>query len=155
MKQFTNCLLAGLFCVASLMSCDALTGKEIARATFTNVSTPEKLEYKSTLIKLEKGEKIWFWTEMNLEYDGSLKLEFLVQFAKTMGLPSIRLNPLQKDISINETKMVVGNHVSWSFSGRIGSFEAPVAANYDMGTLLLSSDNPTLKLKKAVLVFKK
>ena len=155
MLTLTYRLLAGLFCVATLISCDAFMGKEVARATFTEVVNPAKPEYQSVQLQLTKGEKIRFWTEMDLEYDGILGLEFEVAFAKTLNINPLRLNALEKDVSMGEVKTVVGEHTKWRFSGRIGSFEVPVAGNYDIGVMLLSSNNPTLKLKKAVLVFKK
>lgn len=141
--------------LAGLVCCDALTGKEVGRNTFAAVSTPEKTEYKRTNLTLAKGEKIQFWADMDIAYDGPLELEFFVQLPKALGLPSRRLDPLHSSLTVGEVKTVVGEHTSRSFSGRMGSFEAPAAGEYDFGTLLLSSDNPTLQIKKADLVFKK
>ena len=141
--------------LAGLASCDALTGKEVGRNTFTAVSTPEKTEYQRTKLTLAKGEKIQFWADMDIAYDGQLELEFFVQLPKAMGIPSQRLDPLHTSLTVGEVKTVMGEHTNRSFSGRMGSFEAPTAGEYDFGTLLLSSDNPTLQIKKADLVFKK
>jgi hypothetical protein len=145
-------LLLGL---AGLASCDALTGKEVGRNTFAAVSAPEKLNYQRTKLTLAKGEKIQFWADMDIAYDGPLELEFFVQLPKALGIPSQRLDPLHTSLTVGEVKTVVGEHTTRSFSGRMGSFEAPAAGEYDFGTLLLSSGNPTLQIKKADLVFKK
>jgi hypothetical protein len=144
-----------LLSLAGLASCDALTGKEVGRTTFTAVSTPEKMVYQRTKLKLAKGEKIQFWADMDISYDGPLELEFFVQLPKELGLPPQRLDPLHTSLTVSEVKTVVGEHTTRSFSGRMGSFEAPATAEYDFGTLLLSSDNATLQLKKADLVFRK
>jgi hypothetical protein len=141
--------------LVSLTACDALTGKEVGRNAFTAVSTPEKMVYQRTKLTLAKGEKIQFWADMDITYDGPLELEFFVQLPKTLGLPSQRLDPLHTSLTVGEVKVVVGEHTTRSFSGRMGSFEAPAAGEYDFGTLLLSSGNPTLQIKKADLVFKK
>lgn len=140
--------------LAGLVSCDALTGKEIGRSTFTAVATPGKMLHQRMKLKLAKGEKIQFWADMDVAYDGPLELEFFVQLPKALGLPSQRLDPLHTSLTVGEVKTVVGEHTTRRFSGRMGSFEAPVTAEYDFGTLLLSSDNATLQLKKADLVFK-
>jgi hypothetical protein len=147
--------LALALSLAGLISCDALTGKEVGRNTFAGVSTPEKMAYQRMKLKLAKGEKIQFWADMAIAYDGPLELEFFVQLPKTLGLPSQRLDPLHTSLTVGEVKTVVGEHTTRSFSGRMGSFEAPAAGEYDFGTLLLSSGNPTLQIQKANLVFKK
>jgi hypothetical protein len=153
LRHYQNtALLLGL---AGLASCDALTGKEVGRNTFAAVSTPEKLTYQRTKLTLAKGEKIQFWADMDIAYDGPLELEFFVQLPKALGIPSQRLDPLHTSLTVGEVKTVVGEHTTRSFSGRMGSFEAPATGEYDFGTLLLSSGNPTLQIKKADLVFKK
>ena len=138
-----------------MVSCDALTGKEAGRNAFTAVSTPEKLAYQRTKPTLAKGEEIQFWADMGVAYDGPLELEFFVQLPKLLGIPSQRLDPLHTSLTVGEVKTVVGEHTNRSFNGRMGSFEAPAAGEYNFGTLLLSSGNPTLQIKKADLVFKK
>lgn len=92
---------------------------------------------------------------MDIAYDGPLELEFFVQLPKALGLPSQRLDALRPTLTVGEVKTVVNEHTTRSFSGRMGSFEAPATAEYNFGALLLSSGNPTLQLKKADLVFKK
>lgn len=141
--------------LTGLVSCDALTGKEVGRATFTAVATPEKMAYQTTKLKLTKGEKIQLWADMNIAYDGPLELEFFMQLPKALGLPSQRLDALHTNLTVGEVKTVVNEHTTRSFSGRMGSFEAPATAEYNFGTLLISSNNPTLQIKKADLVFKK
>jgi hypothetical protein len=155
MLHATHRKLALVLSLAGLVSCDALTGKEVGRNTFATVSTPEKMVYQRMKLKLAKGEKIQFWADMDIAYDGPLELEFFVQLPKALGIPSQRLDPLHTSLTVGEVKTVVGEHTNRSFSGRMGSFEAPAAGEYDFGTLLLSSGNPTLQIKKADLVFKK
>ncbi len=150
----TKILFAALFCFITLVSCNALTGKEVARVTFTRLPDPENPRFQYATLTLANGQKIQFWSDMDLEYDDFQVIEFYVQLPVDMNLPPIRLNALQKDITIGETRTVIGNHVSWRFTGRIGSFEAPAAGTYKFSTLLNPSLNPTLQLKKAALVFK-
>ncbi|GAA4022943.1 hypothetical protein GCM10022409_03450 [Hymenobacter glaciei] len=111
--------------------------------------------YQRTKLQLTKGDKIQFWADMDIAYDGPLELEFFVQLPKGLALPSQRLDPLHTSLTVGEVKTVVNKHTTRSFTGRMGSFEAPATGEYDFGTLLLSSDNSTLQLKKADLVFKK
>jgi hypothetical protein len=155
MIQTTYRKLSVLIGLASLASCDALTGKEVARNTFTEVATPEKMVYQRTKLKLTKGEKIQLWADLDIAYDGPLELEFFVQLPKAMAIPSLRLDPLNTSLTVGEVKTVVNQHTTRSFTGRMATFEAPATAEYDFGTLFLSSNNPTLQVKKAALVFKK
>jgi len=153
LRQYQKIALA--LSLAGLVSCDALTGKEVGRNEFMAVSTPEKMDYQQMKLKLAKGEKIQFWADMDITYDGPLELEFFVQLPKALGIPSQRLDPLHTSLTVGEVKTVMGAHTTRSFSGRMGSLEAPAAGEYDFGTLLLSSGNPTLQIKEADLVFKK
>jgi len=90
LRQYQKIALA--FSLASLASCDALTGKEVGRNTFAAVATPEKTEYQRMKLTLAKGEKIQFWADMAIAYDGPLELEFFMQLPKAMGIPAQRLD---------------------------------------------------------------
>jgi hypothetical protein len=138
------------------LGCDALSAEEVARFSFDRVSTEEDLNIQTQNIDLEAGEKVHLWTEMNMEYEGQLGLEYQILLIKGSDtLTFIRLDPEEKDITTGEFKTTIGGSTKWRFSGRMNHLTVEDAGTYTFSTLLVSSDNPSLKLNKADLVLKK
>ena len=141
----------------TLWSCDALTGEEVARLSIEELTdSSDELKLKSTQLDLEAGERVNLWADMNLEYEGGLGLEFQLLILKegdTLNL--LAFDAFEKDITMGEMKTQLNGKTKWRYSGRIGYLDIEESGLYDFQTLLMSSDNPSLQLKKADLVFKK
>lgn len=102
-------ILATLFLVI-LYSCEAITGKEVARLNVVQISTQENLDWKSTTLDLQANEKVYFWAEMDMEYEGDLGLAYQVQVIKgadTLGV--MELDPMDKDMTVGEVQTTFGN----------------------------------------------
>jgi hypothetical protein len=130
--------------------------KEVAKTPFDHVSKGEETDWKSVNLKLQAGEKIWFWTDMDLEYKGDLALEYVIQVIKgkdTTGI--IRVDPFEKDMSFAEVKTNLGGETKWSYIGRLNFLEIKETADYTFRVMLLASENVSLKLKRGDLIFKK
>ncbi len=149
-----NILLFILAC-AGLMSCDAITGKEVARVEINTISNHE-LSIKETRLDLKKGDNIAFWTDLDMEYEGDLGLVYNIEVVRdTTVLGQMELNALDASIKMMEVKTTFGDKTSWSFNGKIGSLGIDTDGHYTIKAIIRSSDNPTLNLKKADLVIKK
>ena len=67
----------------------------------------------------------------------------------------MEIDPTDKNVTLGETKVVLMDKSSWSFNGRNTKVVIDDDGKYTFRALLVSSDNPTLKINKAELVIKK
>lgn len=149
--------LIPVICLFSLVSCEKLTGTEIARSTFDKANTPRDLSgWKYNRMKLVKGKAVQFWTEMDFAYQPPLQLEYVLQLRQPTGWATYLLRPERKDITLGEWKRTTNNRVSWHFIGHLGDFIAPATGDYEFRALLVASMKfqPTLQLNKAALMYK-
>lgn len=124
--------------------------------SFEKASTQEELHIQSTELELKAGDKIQLWTEMNMEYEGYLGLEYrilMIRGTDTLGV--YQLDPEDKDITMGEVKTSFGGETKWRFSGRMGKIGIEDDGVYTFSSILAASENPSLKLNKADLVLKK
>ena len=145
-----------IFLAIITVSCDALTGEEIARISDNQISTEESLDWKTAELDLKAGDEIGFWAEMDMEYEGNLGLRFQVQVIyekDTLGI--MEIDPMDKNITLGEVKTEIMDKTSWSYTGKVGSYTVENDGHYAFRTILISSPNETLKLEQADLVFKK
>ncbi len=63
-------IISVLFC-SLMLSCN-LTGEEVARLDINAVSREDNLVMKESKISLNKGDKINFWSEMDVKYEGEV-----------------------------------------------------------------------------------
>lgn len=137
-------------------SCSALTGEEIARISIKEISTENNLKIEQTTLDLKKGEEIAIWSEMDMKYEGDLGLRFRIEILKNDSTyKQLELDPMEKNITIGETKTSIMGKTNWSFSGKNGELLIDEDAKYTINAILVSSDNPSLVLTKSDLVFKK
>ncbi len=139
-----------------LLSGCGFTAKEIGRISIDDLSTKENIQPKSIELNLNDGDNLSYWTEMNIEFEGELALEFQVQLSldgKTLGIKSF--DPFDRDITMGEFKSTVLNKTKWKFSGRMKEFNISQNGNYKFEVILISNGNESLKLNKAEFVFKK
>lgn len=144
-----------LLAILTLVTACGITGEEVARMSFKNISTQDSLYIEYSTLELKAGDKVNLWTEMNLEYEGSLGLEYRLMVLKDSDtLGTLQLNPFERDISMGEVKTEFGNKTRWKFSGRMDRLDIEEDGSYEFKGILVSSENPTLQLKTAELVLK-
>ena len=139
-----------------LIACSALSGKEIASTSIEKISNIDNPSGQVITLDLNAGDKIWFWTDMDLSYNDELALEYQIQLIKnadTLGF--IRFYPFQKKVTIGEVKTTFGGKTNWSFLGRMDFLQINESAKYTFRILLASNENETLVLNKARLILKK
>jgi hypothetical protein len=149
-----NTLLIFLAAVV-LVACDALFGKEVARLPMEQLSN-EEVFIKEVTLDLKKGETIALWADNDIEYENDLALVYIVEIfrdGKSMG--GLELNALETNPKMMEVRTTVNEKTSWSYSGKMESIEITDDGQYTIKAILKSSDNPTLRIKKADLVIKK
>lgn len=149
--------IAGLFMLLFIVTgCEALTGKEIARIPVNELSIDTNFVMKETSVDLKKGDKISFWSDMDVEYEGDLQLRFQIEIW-TNGhiLEVLEIDPFQKNITLNETQISLGDKTTWAFSGKNSEKIIENDGNYIFKAILISNGNPTLKLNKAEIIIKK
>lgn len=156
MKKSSASAILLLLTLCFVSGCDAISAEEVARLSFEKVATQEDLNIQSTELELKAGDKIQLWTEMNMEYEGNLGLEYQILVIKGADtLAMYKLDPEEKDITMGEVKTSIGNDTKWRFSGRMSKITIENDGLYTFSSLLLSSPNESLNLKKADLVLKK
>lgn len=149
-------LVLCLYISIAFTACDKLLGKEIASMSINQVSTEGNLVIKEVSLDLIKDDEIIFWSEMDMEYEGNVNMQFKVQVLKDSAeIGFIEFDPREKNVSIGEVKTELLNKTSWSFSGKNTSMKVPDTGKYTFKALLAASDNPSLKIKKAEIVLKK
>jgi hypothetical protein len=147
-SKFLSCIIAIL-----VAGC---TGKEVGRIPVNTASTDLMIVKESNPIPLKKGEKLYFWADMNMEYEGDLELRFVTEIYKDgQNIGSVDLNPMDNDIKMNAVETSFGNSHKASYLGRMDFLEIKEDGAYTFKTALSSNSNPTLKLNKAELVLRK
>ncbi len=157
-----NQMKLGLTVTTSLLlivltaNCDALIGEEVARLPINKISTSdEDLTLKKASLDLVAGEKIAFWSEMDMEYEGEIELRFRVEIIKDGEYYSnLEIDPTDKNITLGEFKAKVMDKTDWSFTGKNSEITFQESGNYTFSAFLAASENETLVLTKAELVIK-
>jgi hypothetical protein len=152
MKQ----LLKSLAILVALTACDALLGKEVGRLQINQLSTEGNLIFKETTLDLRKDDEIGIWSEMDIEYEGNVELRFRVEIQRNgKAIGSFEIDPTDKSITLGEVRTTVNNETSWSFSGKNSEYKIEDDGKYTFKAILVASENSTLKVTKAEIVFKK
>jgi hypothetical protein len=142
--------------ISILVSCDSLSSKEVARIPVNTISNIKNPDWKTTSLDLKAGEKLWFWTDMDIEYSGNLELIYQIQLIKnTDTLGYIEFHPFDKKITLGEMKTTLLGKTKWSFKGSMDFLKIKESGKYTFRAILASSQNESLKLNKADLVLKK
>lgn len=143
--------------LALLSSCSALMGEEVARLPINQVSVDDNnLIMQETSLELKKDEEIAIWSEMDMEYEGNVALIFRIEMLKNgESVGVMEVDPTDKNITIGEVQTSVLGKTDWSFSGKNTAITIEEDGNYTFKGILVASDNPSLKINKAEVVFKK
>lgn len=150
--------MKSLFPLFSLLfltfSCDAITGSEIARLAINEVSTKENIKEKTLEISLSKDDKISFWTEMDMSYEGEANMQFSVGlFLNDELIKAMTFDPREKNVSISEVKTDINGKVKWKFKGKNKTYKVLEDGTYTLKSFFIASGN--VNLQKAELVIKK
>lgn len=141
--------------IFTLYGCAGIGGEEIARMDFENLSNVE-LHTKEATINLKKGEKISFWSEIDLEFENQLMLVYTIEiWNDTTKLGGLQFDALETNPTFKEIRTSLGNKTTWSFTGKMDFWEVLEDGNYTFIAALASSDNPSLQLNKSTLILKK
>lgn len=140
-----------------LSSCSAITGEEIGRLPINQLSTNDQnLAIQDVKIQLKKDQEIVFWSEMDIEYEGSVALLFKIEVSKGDEIVGIlEIDPTDKNMTIGEFKTTVMGKTEWSFTGKNKEVKMDDDGLYTFKGILVSSKNPSLKINKAEVVIKK
>lgn len=151
-KKGITLLMASLF----LLGCSAITGEEIGRLDINKVSTNGNFIVKEATLDLKKGDEIAFWSDMDMEYEGDVKLRFRVKiFKNDTKISDLEIDPTNKNITLGELKSDIMGKTKWSFTGKNHELKIEEDAAYIIKGILVASENQRLKMNKAELVIKK
>ena len=136
-------------------SCSSLTGEEVARFSINKVSIDDNFIIKEIKLDLIKDDEIYVWSEMNFSHQDNVDLRFkLVILKDGEKYGSLELDPIDKNISIGEVKTTVNGKTNWRFSGKNSEIKIKEDGLYTFKAILVASENPSLVIRKAELVFK-
>lgn len=138
-----------------LISCSSLTGEEVARLSFDEISTDDNLIIKEAEIDLLKGDEIYLWSQMNFEHTDNIELRFRIEILKNgEKYGGLEIDPTDKNITIGEMKSTINNKTKWRFSGKNSEIKIKEDGKYTFKAILVTSENPSLKINKADLIIK-
>jgi len=146
-------------CVLSLafVTGCGFTGEEVARLPINQISTgDDTLFIKEATLDLKKDEEIAIWSDMDIEYEGDVVLRFKIEIlinGEVFG--GLEIDPTDKNITIGEVKTSFMGKTNWSFTGKNSELQIEDDGSYTFRGILLASENPSLKVKKAEIVLKK
>ena len=144
-----------LLLLVFVTACDLIQGEEVARIPINKVSKEERLAVQEISLELKEGDRLSIWSEMDVEYEGPMAFRFRIDiFLDGENLGLLEFDPTEKDITVGEVKTDIMGKVKWKFSGRNKVFLAEKDGNYTFKGILISSNNATLKLNKAEVVFR-
>lgn len=124
--------------------------------TIDSLSTPDHLVMGEATLPLKKQEEIAFWSHMSLAYDGEVDLRFRVRVLRgDSDLTLLEIDPLEKNITMGETRTDLNGHVEWTFTGKNHTWVVPDDATYTFKAILTEESNPGLRINKAELLLKK
>lgn len=137
--------------------CSALTGEEVGRLPINQVSTDDDhLIMKEVSLDLKKDDKVAIWSDMDLEYEGDVILRFKIEILNNgESIGGIEIDPTEKNITMGEVRTTLMGKTDWSFSGKNTEIKIEDDGNYTFKGILVASENPTLIVNKAEVVFKK
>lgn len=142
--------------VVFITSCN-VNGEELGRLSINEISyNEEQMVMRQVTINLMKGDKIKFWTEMDLSFRGDVAMRFRIEIIKDgMTYGGLEINPMERDITLEENKIEVDGLVDWRFSAKHASLSIDENGKYTFRGILVASENPTLEINKAEVVIRK
>lgn len=141
-----------------MYSCAGMFGEEFARIPIDEISSEGQLNVESKTIDLNAGDELSLWTDLDIEYSGSLELEYqlIVVIDGEDTLDLIRFDAFENDVSFNKRTVTFNNKTTYSVMGRLGPFQAEKDGSYEFNVAVFSNQNPDeFTFNKGDLVFRK
>ncbi|MBN2729262.1 MAG: hypothetical protein JXR53_08560 [Bacteroidales bacterium] len=141
-----------------LFSCAGMFGEEFARIPIDKISGDGQLNVESKTLNLKAGEELSLWTDLDIEYSGSLELEYqiVVVIDKEDTLDLIRFDAFKNDASFNKRTVTINNKTTYSVMGRLGPFQVEKDGSYEFNVAIFSNQNANdFSFNKGDLVFRK
>lgn len=143
----------------SLIICSCgLEQKEVDRIEIEKLSTIEETNvFESSTIYMEKNEKLFFWSKLDMEYDGDLKLTCQVQVFndKDENIMLLEMNPLDVDTRIMCFEKSINSKTNYSCTGRIQYLQFEDKGEYHFKVIMFANSSVELDMKEAVMILKK
>lgn len=154
MKKGSILLLVILLTAILFSSC---MGDELGRLKVNATSTSdEDLKLAADTLDLAQGEQVAVWSEMDMEYEGDVALQFKMQALLDGELvEEYAIDPFEGNVTMNAKEVSLGNSTSKSFTKKNMTFTAPDSGSYVFVAYLVSDGNPSLVLNKAEILLTK
>jgi hypothetical protein len=131
----------------------------------TNSSEELKI-YKSKTVNINSGDKLYFWSELDMEYEGNVNLYFQVEIANDKGesLMLIEMDALDIDTRVMCIETTSNNKTNYSCTGRIHNFTSPEemdfvefedSGEYSFNVIMFANSYEKIDIKKSKLILKK
>ncbi len=158
--RLVSVLLAG-----SLSSCNMMGGDEVGRIPF-NKAVGSEIEltletfnsgFKAQSLDLVTGDVVSLWTDLDIEYEGELKMDYIVYVISSANdtVESLQALPLEVNVSVRSVETTFGNKHAKKHLGKMSTLEIKEEGTYSFSAVLRSAVNKTLVIEKADLVLRK
>lgn len=142
--------------IVILTACTFLIGEEALRIPINAVSAAGKIVQREGELKLEAGDEIAFWADMDMEYQEAPQLIFRIEIQKEkIPMDLQQFDPTQVNVKINEVRTELGGEVKWSYEGKLGEMTLKEAGNYTFRVMIMGNTSPNFVLNKAELIVRK
>jgi len=149
-------IISSLLLISLCLGCKGLIGEEIGRLKINKVSTDDKLTSKEISLDLKKGQELVIWSDMDVEYDGEVSFELKLEISRNgEHFGQLTLDPTKKNVTLGETKIAIMDNTKWSFLGRNKKIDIKEDGQYTFKGILIASENESLTVHKAELIFKR
>jgi hypothetical protein len=145
---------AFIWIIAVLNGCGVVTGEEIGRLPVNQVTTDQNPNLKETTLDLKKGDKLGIWSFMDINYEQNVNLRFKLSILKNgEDFKKFEIDPLASKVIISSRKLEGIKKTDWRFLGKYSVMKITEDGKYTFRGFLVASENPTLKITKAEVVF--
>lgn len=163
MKKITIFFFATVILNISLfLGCGAFSQETLAFIEAELIEDFDHSEFNSITLSLQKDEKIYFWTDLDVEFTGNVDLVYLLKVTEPDNtITKYEIRPFDEDkrtITINEKKIVINNSTKWSFTSYYYSFIVENEGEHTFEcalTMISSSDKTTNIINKSNLIIKR
>ena len=139
-----------------LFSCGKIMGEEVARLPVDKVSFPENVVEQEVEIELFEGDDLSIWSDMNFSYTDGAELWWELEILLNgESFNNLKLDPLDKDLTLNSKETNFNGEISTSFSGRNYKMSVRKEGTYTFISRLFSNGDESIIVEKAHLVIKK
>lgn len=156
-----------LIFLAILWNSCVFVQEEIDSINIEKLSTKDDLNiFESKPVHIDAGDKIYFWSKFDMEYEGNLKMVYQVQVFndRNENILLLEMDPLDIDTRVMCVETTLNNKTDYSCTGKIHNFSLPVKANfiefvdagdYSFKAIMFTNSIDKLDIKESKLIIKK